>query len=158
MLIVIDEKTGTEVKSGETVTDFRGDKATLLYATRARSVCESGGRSAYKSGLVCVKWQEKNFSCEYYDKVFDLKVVETVGKQKLKYNERKERIFDYIQRCTLRLTFGCCVKGVDYLSYIADCSKSTTRKILKELADEKRIEVGSAVDVFGRIVTAYKSL
>lgn len=150
MLIVIDEKTGVEVKSGETVTDFRGDKATLLYATRARS--------AYKSGLVCVKWQEKNFSCEYYDKVFDLKVVETVGKQKLKYAERKERVFDYIQRCTLRLTFGCCLKGVDYLSYIADCSKSTTRKILKELADEKRIEVGSAVDVFGRIVTAYKSL
>ena len=66
MLKVYDEKTGLEVKPGDIVTNFRGEKCTFVQATRART---------WKSGKVVVKLPQ-GLSYEYYDKVFNLIVKE----------------------------------------------------------------------------------
>lgn len=68
MLKAYDRKTGEEVKEGDTITDFRGDKAIFAGATRAT------GPS--KDGKVCFKTNGFNFPCECYAKVFGLVVKE----------------------------------------------------------------------------------
>lgn len=64
---------GNEVKIGEIVQDCRKNKAVLTHLTRART--------EYKSGLVCVEWLDNEgnktgATGEYYDRVFNIKVVE----------------------------------------------------------------------------------
>ena len=59
MLKTYDERTGKEIKAGDTITDFRGDKHIFKMASRARTEC--------KSGKVCTTDNR-----EYYDKVFRL--------------------------------------------------------------------------------------
>lgn len=59
MLKVYDETTGKEIKQGEIITDFRGNKHILKMATRVRT--------DYKSGKVCTTDNR-----EYYDRVFNL--------------------------------------------------------------------------------------
>lgn len=59
MLKAYDETTGKEIKKGEVITDFRGDKHVFVMATRARS--------DHKSGLVCTTDNR-----EYYDRVFHI--------------------------------------------------------------------------------------
>lgn len=59
MLKAYDETTGKEIKKGDIITDFRGDKHVFKMASRARSEC--------KSGKVCVE----PFG-EYYDRVFNI--------------------------------------------------------------------------------------
>lgn len=65
------DKEGNEVKWGYEVTDFRGDRATFIMATR-----ESGSRS----GKVVVEWSNHTDNIpvkrEYYSTVFDLTVKE----------------------------------------------------------------------------------
>lgn len=59
MLMAYDETTGKEIKQGEVIIDFRGDKHIFKMATRARG--------EYKSGLVCTTDNR-----EYYDRVFNI--------------------------------------------------------------------------------------
>lgn len=59
MLRAYDETTGKEIKQGEVITDFRGDKHIFKMASRARG--------DYKSGLVCTTDNR-----EYYDRVFNI--------------------------------------------------------------------------------------
>lgn len=59
MLKAYDEKTGKEIKQGDTITDFRGDKHIFERASRART--------EYKSGKVCTADNR-----EYYDRVFNI--------------------------------------------------------------------------------------
>lgn len=59
MLRAYDETTGKEIKQGDTITDFRGDKHVFKMATRARN--------DYKSGKVCTADNH-----EYYDRVFNI--------------------------------------------------------------------------------------
>jgi hypothetical protein len=61
-------KTGQAISYGDPVTDFRGETATFVKATRAAA--------PGKSGKVYVSWTntEGVGSLEYYDKVFDLTV------------------------------------------------------------------------------------
>jgi len=58
------EITGETVSVGDTVTSFRGETATLIKLTRPQV---SG-----KSGKVFVKWDELDYTGEYYDSVFNL--------------------------------------------------------------------------------------
>jgi len=72
--------TNDQVKPGDTITSFRGEKATLIRATRASM--------PGKSGKVLVQWDENQpndfdlklgswppgFQMEYYSNVFDLDV------------------------------------------------------------------------------------
>ncbi len=59
MLKVFDEKTGKEIKKGDEITDFRGEKHFFKRADRART--------ENKSGKICTADNR-----EYYDKVFGL--------------------------------------------------------------------------------------
>ena len=60
---------GQEVKPGDTMLDFRGERAVMVKASRARD--------EYRSGKVVVHWVgNPQTQCEYYDKVFDLHVVD----------------------------------------------------------------------------------
>jgi predicted DNA-binding protein YlxM (UPF0122 family) len=85
-----------EVKPGDTITSFRGDKALLIRATRA---------AAYGlSGKVLVHWLSDEpgvqRQMEYYDKVFDLDV------QMVEAEERTvsiEQISDFISMQARRL-------------------------------------------------------
>lgn len=73
MLKAYNEQTGEEVKRGDTITDFKGDKAVFLNATRERIVG--------KSGKVYVELPD-GFRREFYDKVFNLVVKDVfVGMQ-----------------------------------------------------------------------------
>lgn len=63
-LITTETATGRVIQKGETVTDFRGNRAVFAGATRAAS---DG-----KSGKVSVKYGSS--STEYYDRVFGLAV------------------------------------------------------------------------------------
>lgn len=66
------KSTGEEVKIGDTIIDFRGDKAILVAITRVNEF-ELGGR---RSGKVAARWIDRNDYREVYDKVFDLIVRE----------------------------------------------------------------------------------
>lgn len=55
---------GQEVKSGDCILSFRGEKAVFVCCTRERT---NG-----KSGKVVVTWVGEKYQLEYYDKVFDL--------------------------------------------------------------------------------------
>ncbi len=59
MLKAYDEITGKEIKKGDIITDFRGDKDTFEMPSRART--------EYRSGKVCTKEGR-----EYYDRVFNI--------------------------------------------------------------------------------------
>ena len=59
MLKAFDEKTGKEIKKGNEITDFRGEKHIFEMATRARM--------GHKSGKVCTANNR-----EYYDSVFNI--------------------------------------------------------------------------------------
>ena len=61
---VIDKTTGNEVKPGNTITDFRGNLAIFIAATRAN---EDG-----RDGKVRVGGE---YGVEYYARVFNLEVV-----------------------------------------------------------------------------------
>lgn len=72
-LFAYNEKTGQPVAVGDTVTSFRGEKATVTRLSRA---VEPG-----RSGKVVVRWFEKasgptDYESEYYDGVFDLVVTD----------------------------------------------------------------------------------
>jgi hypothetical protein len=67
MMVTLHEKTGDSVAPGDTVTDFRGGTATFLRATSARI--------PGKSGKVLVRLPDGG-CMEYYDKVYDLAVIE----------------------------------------------------------------------------------
>ena len=58
---------GTEVREGDTVTDFRGDTASFVQATRASSTGKSGKVLVVKDGR----------QREFYDRVFGLTVTPT---------------------------------------------------------------------------------
>ena len=69
---VIDNQTGQEVKPGDSLVSFRGERATLVRAVRAQ---QPG-----KSGKVLVRWVDRPVvsgmaNLEYYDKVFNVSVV-----------------------------------------------------------------------------------
>lgn len=67
MPLIAFDSMGQVVKPGESVVSFRGDVATLVRPTRART--------NEKSGKVVVKWEGFNSpELEYYDKVFDLHI------------------------------------------------------------------------------------
>ena len=67
--IAVDEKTGEIVPVGSEVTDFRGEKATLVSIDRARG--------PYRSGkITCVYPDGHGWS--YYDGVFGIRVEEAV--------------------------------------------------------------------------------
>lgn len=76
------DKEGNEIKRGDEITDFRGDRATFVMATR-----ESGSRS----GKVVVKWDKNGQQYEYYDSVFDLKVKEVPAEEGLYAKEEDRR-------------------------------------------------------------------
>lgn len=59
MLKAFDEKTGKEIKRGDEITDFRGQKHIFKMASRVRI--------ENKSGKICTT---DNY--EYYDKVFGI--------------------------------------------------------------------------------------
>lgn len=60
---------GQEMKSGDTMLDFRGERAIFIRATRAKT--------RERSGKVVVKWVgSAGGECEYNDNVFDLHVVD----------------------------------------------------------------------------------
>jgi hypothetical protein len=72
-LFAFNANTGEQVNVGDTVTSFRGEKATVTSLSRA--VIPG------KSGKVVVRWIEKesgptDFEREYYDSVFDLVVTD----------------------------------------------------------------------------------
>lgn len=69
----------------------------------------------------------------------------------------KQRIFAYVQYYTLRSGLGVCIKDVIYLSIVIGCLPATVRKILNELAEERKIIIIQC-KVHGRTVTAYKAL
>lgn len=68
MTIKVFDSMGQEVSIGETILSFRGEKATILKVTRVRN--------SRRTGKVYVQWHEPERTGEYYDHVFDLKVVE----------------------------------------------------------------------------------
>lgn len=57
---------GQEMKPGDTMLDFHGERAVLVKATRART--------PRRSGKVVVTWVGDNKQQEVYDRVFDLAV------------------------------------------------------------------------------------
>ena len=59
--------TGEEVKIGDMIIDFRGEKATLTAITRINELYYGGCRS----GKICAVW-ENGHEREVYDKVFNL--------------------------------------------------------------------------------------
>ena len=59
MLKAFDEKTGKEIKRGDEITDFRGEKHIFVMASRART--------ENKSGKICTADNR-----EYYDSVFQI--------------------------------------------------------------------------------------
>lgn len=60
---------GQEMKPGDTMLDFRGERAILIGASRERT--------QKQSGKVVVKWVgNAGGECEYNDNVFDLHVVD----------------------------------------------------------------------------------
>ncbi len=67
----IDTKTGKEVKAGDTVTDFRGDKATFVRCVRAPEPGKTGKVAVMrKNGTDDQAWEN-----EYYMSVYGLKVL-----------------------------------------------------------------------------------
>lgn len=70
-MFIVTNASGDYVSIGDIVTDFRGNRAEFLAATRAQS--------PGKSGKVLVRWLDSPFnpdspSGEYYDMVFGLTV------------------------------------------------------------------------------------
>lgn len=63
MLKAYDKNTGKEIKKGDEITDFRGDKHIFARASRAQT--------ENKSGKICTA---DNY--EYYDRVFNIIVKE----------------------------------------------------------------------------------
>lgn len=72
MTLRILDTAGVEMRPGQTVMDFRGERAKIVMATRARS--------ATKSGKVVVTWVGEDAQREYYDSVFNLRVIDTEEK------------------------------------------------------------------------------
>ena len=72
MLRAIHAETGKPVVLGDKITDFRGDKATLMHLDRVNEI-RYGGR---RSGKVTVRWHD-GMLMTVYDKVFDIIVIET---------------------------------------------------------------------------------
>ena len=70
---------------------------------------------------------------------------------------RKERIFKYIQYHTLRSRAKVCLKTAKYIGRVTSIPESTVRRIIKELADEKRIVI-THVKSGARIITIYAAL
>lgn len=62
----INAKTGAEVRKGDTVTDFRGETATFVSATRTPVPGKSGKVLVDMGGM----------QREFYEGVFDLRIVE----------------------------------------------------------------------------------
>ena len=68
MLKAYDRKTGKEVKVGEIIYDFRGEKAILKSLDRAEEIGRSGKISVQEYGYT--NWHT------YYDRVYNLRVIE----------------------------------------------------------------------------------
>ena len=66
-LKAFDKNTGKEVKIGDTIIDFRGDRAILTAITRVNELNYGG----HRSGKICAAW-ENGDRREVYDKVFNL--------------------------------------------------------------------------------------
>lgn len=69
----IEKDTGRQIKVGDTITSFRGEKAKLVGLERVNEF-RYGGR---RSGKVIVEWVEDGFKAEYYDDVFNIIVIDT---------------------------------------------------------------------------------
>lgn len=72
MSLRILDTAGVEMRPGQTVMDNRGERAIIVMATRART--------PGKSGKVVVRWPDVDGEREYYDMVFNLRVVDTEEK------------------------------------------------------------------------------
>jgi hypothetical protein len=72
MLRAIHAKTGKPVVLGDKITDFRGDKATLMHLDRVNEMRYGGCRS----GKVTARWHDGTLR-SVYDGVFDIIVIET---------------------------------------------------------------------------------
>lgn len=70
--LIVTHENGTIVQPGDTVTDFRGDTATFVLATRARIPGKSGLVVTERTAPSGAKYQR-----ESYDGVFDLIVTES---------------------------------------------------------------------------------
>lgn len=90
MKIAIDEKTNYMVRIGEKVIDFRGNICYLKAVTRERT---------YKSGKVVVSYDINDKGNEYYDKCFNIKVIEVnENENKYMFVERLQNIAKYINK------------------------------------------------------------
>lgn len=90
MKIAIDEKTNYMVKIGERVIDFRGDIGYLKAVTRERTNA---------SGKVVVSYSIDDKGNEYYDKCFNIKVIEVKeNENKYMFVERLQNIAKYINK------------------------------------------------------------
>lgn len=83
--------------------------------------------------------------------------VKTFNREAL-HDMRKERIFKYIQYHTLRSSLKVCVKNAKYIGLVTSIPESTVRRIIKELADEKKILIGRTLDIRGRVIPVYAAL
>lgn len=72
-LVAMDNKTWKPIAIGDEVTSFRGEKATFVGCERRNEFRYGGG----KSGKVAVRWPDDMVSMEYYDKVFNITVIDT---------------------------------------------------------------------------------
>ena len=72
MLRAIHAGTGKTVGLGDKITDFRGDKATLMHLDRVNERRYGGCRS----GKVTARWHDGTLR-SVYDGVFDIIVIET---------------------------------------------------------------------------------
>ena len=72
MLRAIHAKTGKPVVLGDKITDFRGDKATLMHLDRVNEMRYGGCRS----GKVTARWHDGMLR-SVYDTVFDLEIRDT---------------------------------------------------------------------------------
>lgn len=71
MVLKAVDSMGQDVNPGDTMLDFRGERAILVKATRAKT--------DNKMGKVVVRWvgdRNPDRQLEYYDKIFDLTVIE----------------------------------------------------------------------------------
>ena len=74
------------------------------------------------------------------------------------HEDLKERILHRIIIGTYRSWCGAYMGSVKRLSVFAGCSETTTRNILKELADEKRILIDSVLNTRRQKITLYRAI
>ena len=72
MIRAIHAETGKPVELGDKITDFRGDKATLMSLDRVNEMRYGG----HRSGKVTARWRDGTLR-SVYDSVFGIIVIET---------------------------------------------------------------------------------